>query len=756
MSIYITTSTTSSSNTNAARSIPDRNHWNNNKKNNGFDTFSTISFMRQFHANCSKWTNEELFQATTRRNIGTRIRKISTADTKQTISSLNVVLIKQQKWMLLSSAILTATAAILVTCNIITNFKKVLNIRKEIDEKLINLEDINNKNRNEINEMKQKLIIDYNQNQSNVVNHTSSSTSFRRHPTAGPWMDHVAALPCVVPTVSNAEDGINTSINRKRNSSSSSSPPKSNTTSCEGINIIISTENNDDDDNNNDNDDKDQYDKFASTSTFATKRYISRWGNTAIDNNNVNDNKIMNPINNNNVNNNISNNENQKQEATVKNLDDRKSNDNNNNNIMLNEYPNLKRHHPQTSLIRRYLTKELYNQYQSIKTSQFNVTFDDMIKAGIALPYGNLYPMPHQSVGGIYVGDPECYTTYQDFLLPIIKEYHYRSNKNNNNTIISHISRNSHNHKLQRHVTNLNPKQLIQKQLDIDGQFILFTKMRLARSIVGYPFPISMNRKHRNEIQKIIKSCTEQLSSMNNNNNGYYKSIMDMTNKEHVELIQKRILFNNPDEFLIVAGFGNDWPDGRGIYCNNWDYQTSYPPNIIIWCNVYDHIWIISTAKGGNVQQVFTSLSETVTTIENILLQQPGNHKFVEDDKLGFLNSSPADIGTALRASVTIKLVRLGQLSGFNDMMLKQLHLHAKPQHLRSSTTTSYNNTDEDNNKKQQGYTGIFDISNIESLGQSEVDLINILINGIGKCIELEKRLENGESIDLNTIQFDK
>ena len=47
-------------------------------------------------------------------------------------------------------------------------------------------------------------------------------------------------------------------------------------------------------------------------------------------------------------------------------------------------------------------------------------------------------------------------------------------------------------------------------------------------------------------------------------------------------------------------------------------------------------------------------------------------------------------------------------------------------------------------------YTGIFDIANAEALGKSEVELINIMISGVGAWIELEKQLENGQEIDLN------
>jgi creatine kinase len=321
--------------------------------------------------------------------------------------------------------------------------------------------------------------------------------------------------------------------------------------------------------------------------------------------------------------------------------------------------------------------------------------------------------------------------------------------------------------------------------------------------VVGFPFPTQMNRISRRQIERILQDCSTDWQPPNSNNNntssssssssnttstittmngGKYRSIMDMNNIQHEELIRRYILFPNPDDFLSLAGFGNDWPDGRGLYCNDWDkINIGETPNIMIWCNAYDHYWIISHAKGGNVQEVFTQLSNAIHTFETSL-QQRGYH-FVEDPELGFLNSSPADIGTALRASVSIKLFRLGQLPGFYDVLCKKLHLQARQQlhesdkqqlhnnnyyynHFattrgsRSSTTesssTDYNNSNNRNSNRQGSarYTGIFQIANAESYGQSEVELINIMIIGVAKCIELEKRLENGEIIDLNTIDI--
>lgn len=205
-------------------------------------------------------------------------------------------------------------------------------------------------------------------------------------------------------------------------------------------------------------------------------------------------------------------------------------------------------------------------------------------------------------------------------------------------------------------------------------------------------------------------------------------SLMEMSNNQHEDLVKRQLLFTNPDEFAISAGIGRDWPDGRGIYCDSWDDL----PHIMMWVNAQDHLWIISNAKGGDVQGVFTRLSMAVRSLEKSLNDR--GHTFVEDPNLGFLNTSPVDIGTALRASLYVKLVRLGQKPGF-DELVRRLRLEARPLKYQS-----------------QSYTGMFDIANLEALGKTEVDLINLMIEGVGILIDLEKRLESGEDMDIQEI----
>jgi protein-arginine kinase len=339
------------------------------------------------------------------------------------------------------------------------------------------------------------------------------------------------------------------------------------------------------------------------------------------------------------------------------------------------------------------------------------VTLEDIIASGVSLPHG---ARPPRGVAGVYAGDAESYYTFAPLLTPIVEEYHKASQKRR-----SSISMKS---RLQRHRTNLSPQHLTQQNIDPKGEYILYTKMRLARCVEGFRFAPTMTRAERRYIENLLRDCISDWKK------GEYKSVMEMTNSQHDDLILRRILFHDPDEFAISAGLGRDWPDARGLYCDTWESN----PEIVIWCNESSHFSIISTAKGGDVQGVFTELSKTCMALETALADR--GHSFEEDNQLGFLNPSPANIGTALRASVYVKLPRLSQQPEFLSFV-SRLHLEAR---------TEYSVSD-------KRFMGILDIANAQSLGKTEVELINIMICGVGKLIELEKRLEDDQTIDLPT-----
>jgi hypothetical protein len=138
----------------------------------------------------------------------------------------------------------------------------------------------------------------------------------------------------------------------------------------------------------------------------------------------------------------------------------------------------------------------------------------------------------------------------------------------------------------------------------------------------------------------------------------------------------------------------------------------------LVWINEEDQLRIISMQPGADILAVFTRLSIAATEIEK-------KAKFAHDEHLGYITSCPTNLGTALRASVHIKLpllskdkVQFNKIADQFDVQIRGIH-----------------------GEHSESDDGTYDISNKRRLGRSEVDLVQDMYNGIKAMIEAEKKL---------------
>ena len=329
---------------------------------------------------------------------------------------------------------------------------------------------------------------------------------------------------------------------------------------------------------------------------------------------------------------------------------------------------------------------------------------------------------------------PSAHTTSQSATTSSMKPTTSTSPTKSSPTAPSHVEaiaskRKTH---LRRHPTIINNPRLVTNRVaDPDGNYIVSTRIRVARSLDGIRFPSSMSRADRRYIERLIGECTRNFHSPKLAY-GSYISVLSMTNDMNLDLIERHILFDNPNEWTISSGLGRDWPDGRALYANVTNVQ-SQTPDFMIWVNEEDHLRIMCLRSGGDIQGVFTTLWNGLHELERELSIR-GWH-FCYDARLGYLTSCPTNVGTAMRASVHVRLVNLGRLPGFFELV----------ERLKLEVRGMYGETD-------RHYTGIFDISNAERLGKSEVHLINVMVDGVAKLIELERKLEAGEQVDISEI----
>ncbi|RMC20635.1 hypothetical protein DUI87_01487 [Hirundo rustica rustica] len=104
--------------------------------------------------------------------------------------------------------------------------------------------------------------------------------------------------------------------------------------------------------------------------------------------------------------------------------------------------------------------------------------------------------------------------------------------------------------------------------------------------------------------------------------------------------------------------------------------------------------------------------------------------EFMWNERLGYILTCPSNLGTGLRAGVHVKLPKLSKDPRFPKIL--------------------------DNLRLQKRGTGgvdtaavadVYDISNLDRMGRSEVELVQIVIDGVNYLVDCEKKLERAQDI---------
>ncbi|CAN9508008.1 unnamed protein product [Ophioblennius macclurei] len=355
------------------------------------------------------------------------------------------------------------------------------------------------------------------------------------------------------------------------------------------------------------------------------------------------------------------------------------------------EFPDLSTHNNHMAKV---LTPQMYQDLRDKETPS-GFTLDDVIQTGVDNP-GHPFIM----TVGCVAGDEETYEVFKDLMDPVIQDRHGGYTPDD------------------KHKTDLNPDNL-QGGDDLDPNYVLSSRVRTGRSIRGFCLPPHCSRGERRAIEGL---AIESLDLLDGDLKGRYFALKNMTEEEQQQLIDDHFLFDKPvSPLLLASGMARDWPDGRGIWHN--DNKT-----FLVWVNEEDHLRVISMQKGGNMKEVFTRFCTGLTQIESLFKDR--GHEFMWNEHLGYILTCPSNLGTGLRGGVHVKLPHLSKRAEFGDI-LKKLRLQKRG---TGGVDTA-------------AVGGVFDISNADRLGFSEVELVQMVVDGVQLLVDMEKRLEGGDDI---------
>eukprot|EP00058_Branchiostoma_floridae_P017179 XP_002602667.1 hypothetical protein BRAFLDRAFT_210236 [Branchiostoma floridae] len=310
---------------------------------------------------------------------------------------------------------------------------------------------------------------------------------------------------------------------------------------------------------------------------------------------------------------------------------------------------------------------------QDKKTPLTGFTINDVVRSGLLVPSSDI---------GVYAGDEECYHLYRHFYDPVIKECHGVS-------------------EIPVHVSNLDPHRLTSAIKNEAA--ILSTRCRVVRNLAGYGFPAGISRENRLEVEGILVTALEDLEG---DLNGQYHPYDTLTGSEKQNMMMSGYLFRESDEFQVGAGMARDWPEGRGIFYN-------HDKTFLAWVHEEDHLRIISMQKGANFKQVFDRLCRGINAINKALLKH-AQTEFACHKQYGYLSSCPTNLGTGMRASVHMHIPNTLTESQFKNRCCK-LGLDVRGRH----------------GEKCDSDGGVYDVSNLQRLGSTEVEQVQTLVDGI-------------------------
>jgi len=238
------------------------------------------------------------------------------------------------------------------------------------------------------------------------------------------------------------------------------------------------------------------------------------------------------------------------------------------------------------------------------------------------------------------------------------------------------------------------------------------------------------------------------------------KAQIDFVRKLTKQLTEDKVEFKNTR--FLSSGCERHWPDARGVF-HNEDHS------VFVRVNEQDHMRVVSICdqdekKKENKQDIQGAFKRLVGVLNGVsdYLGKTVDHKgekkqslqYMGDDHLGYVVTCPSSLGTGLCASALVKIPKLSQEEDF-DQRLEHLGLQ-KRIHIMGLQDCKSNQGNEGkpdiegkaDDQEKELCKGYWNLSNAQCYGETEVDLMNRVIEGIRQCIQWEIKKENGEDLE--------
>ena len=248
-----------------------------------------------------------------------------------------------------------------------------------------------------------------------------------------------------------------------------------------------------------------------------------------------------------------------------------------------------------------------------------------------------------------------------------------------------------------------------------DSDIVFSSRVRLARNIRDYPFPMLATESH---LEKVIGRVEEVISTPEFKDLGSY----ELLRLDQLSVLEKRVLV---EKHLISPNLAEDSRKGAIVLQDN--------EAVSIMVNEEDHLRIQCLFPGFQLQEAW----KVADNIDDVFEQ---SLDFAFDERRGFLTSCPTNVGTGIRASVMMHLPALVMTQQINRILsaISQIGLVVRGIYGEGSEAAG----------------NLFQISNQITLGHSEEEIIDNLYSVTKQIVEHE-RAARQSLLENNKLQIE-
>ncbi len=230
-----------------------------------------------------------------------------------------------------------------------------------------------------------------------------------------------------------------------------------------------------------------------------------------------------------------------------------------------------------------------------------------------------------------------------------------------------------------------------------ESDIVMCSRIRLARNLADFPFTNRGSRTEKTEIESHFRSAiaAAKLELL-------YFDVNTLSSLDRQFLVERQIISRELSS--------SEGPRGVAI---------SPQENVAIMVNEEDHLRIQYMLSGFRLHEVW----DEINTLDDQLEE---NLAFAYNPSLGYLTACPTNVGTGIRVGVMLHLPGLVQTKQIDKVFraLQKINLAVRGLYGEGS----------------QAFGDFYQISNQQTLGKSEQELIRILTDVVPQVLQYERQ----------------